>query len=85
MLMLLCTLAAGFAHGDSIPIEVGKLKLTNVKSLRIQLRGAGISGEATAVLRVTSDGPVRIDLGYRTVSFGKGLHHILIAPHASPE
>jgi pimeloyl-ACP methyl ester carboxylesterase len=51
-----------------------RLHLTNVRSLRVRLRDAGFGEGEHGRLRITTDGPVVIDLGNRTLHLRSGSH-----------
>ena len=51
-----------------------RLRLANVRSLRLLLNAAGFRPEQRGRLRVTSDGPVRIRFGDQTVHLHPGTH-----------
>jgi hypothetical protein len=48
-----------------------RLRLTNVRSLRLVLHAAGFPAGDRGLLRIITDGPVRVRLGTRTIR----LHH----------
>lgn len=68
------TAGAAPAPGDRIT-----LRLTNVAGLRLLLADAGFPAGSTGVLDVTTDGPVRIDLGGTTLTLDAG-HHVVPFP-----
>jgi dienelactone hydrolase len=58
----------------SARLSVIRLKLTNVRSLRVLLGGAGFRHGKHGRLRVSTDGPTTIRLGHQRVHVQKGSH-----------